>query len=146
MLLNKSLEKDEEFRWCAASNCGNGLLNEDSFTNFITCNKCGTNTCIKHRIVWHEGMTCDEYDDLLEKKEKESVVEEDEAKSAAVLKQMKCPSCTVPLEKVADVIILYVDVARSSAGCVWHRIQKSENSVIANTSQAVNIIGTIQKH
>jgi hypothetical protein len=28
----------------------------------VTCHHCGTKQCFLHRIPWHEGLTCEEWD------------------------------------------------------------------------------------
>lgn len=57
------LEQMTEFVWCAHE-CGSGQLHdvEGSSNPAVTCIKCKQRTCFKHRTMWHEDMSCDEYD------------------------------------------------------------------------------------
>jgi hypothetical protein len=31
--------------------------------NIVTCYHCGTKQCFRHQIAWHEGLTCDQWDE-----------------------------------------------------------------------------------
>jgi len=60
--LDRSLEQNPEFIWCAHG-CGSGQLNEGgSMNNTVQCIHCQKLTCFTHRCPWHDGMTCEEYD------------------------------------------------------------------------------------
>ena len=56
----------------------------------MRCGKCGRQTCVTHRCVWHEGRTCDDYN------ADERVLEE-MAQLQALNKRLKtvvwCPWC-----------------------------------------------------
>lgn len=59
---NRALEHNSEFIWCAHG-CGSGQLNEGgSMNRTVKCVNCQKLTCFKHRIPWHEDLTCEEYD------------------------------------------------------------------------------------
>ncbi|CAF0997716.1 unnamed protein product [Rotaria sordida] len=60
--LNRALEQNSEFVWCAYG-CGSGQLNEGAtMNNTIQCVNCHLLTCFTHKCPWHDGMTCEEYD------------------------------------------------------------------------------------
>jgi hypothetical protein len=60
--LDKALENNPEFIWCAHG-CGSGQLNEGATMNkTVQCVNCHKLTCFTHRCPWHDGMTCEEYD------------------------------------------------------------------------------------
>jgi E3 ubiquitin-protein ligase RNF14 len=60
--LDRSLENNPEFIWCAHG-CGSGQLNEGAtMNNTVECINCHKLTCFTHRSPWHEGLTCKEYD------------------------------------------------------------------------------------
>jgi ribosomal protein S27AE len=49
----------ENWRWCPG--CNSGALYTSEF-DMITCGKCDVKACFKHRMRWHEGLTCYQYD------------------------------------------------------------------------------------
>ncbi|KAL8377881.1 hypothetical protein RB595_008526 [Gaeumannomyces hyphopodioides] len=59
---------DPDFRWCPAG-CGSGQVcggeGEGEGRSKTTCLRCGADFCAVHDAVWHEGVTCAEYDRLL---------------------------------------------------------------------------------
>lgn len=68
LVLQHTLQADEAWRWCLAPNCDGGQLHAPktrSQTRSLTviCNKCGAKSCYFHRVPWHNGLTCEEYDD-----------------------------------------------------------------------------------
>jgi hypothetical protein len=59
--LDRSLEENPEFIWCAHG-CGSGQLNEGAtMNNTVQCVNCHRLTCFIHKCPWHDGMTCEEY-------------------------------------------------------------------------------------
>ncbi|GAQ87818.1 hypothetical protein KFL_003790060 [Klebsormidium nitens] len=62
-LFERALETDPNFRWCPHNGCGNGQLIDDADeSTFWSCVTCNSRVCTRHRVVFHEGMTCAEYD------------------------------------------------------------------------------------
>lgn len=61
------LEEDAEFVPCVREDCGYGQLHAGGLEDpIVVCGSCGTRTCFIHRdTVWHEGLTCEEYDQLV---------------------------------------------------------------------------------
>ena len=60
-----ALSSVPEFRWCLAG-CGSGQIHDDEATNNIMeCANCHARQCYTHNVPWHNGMTCDEYDQFL---------------------------------------------------------------------------------
>lgn len=60
-------ERKTEFIWCAHEGCGSGqfhILGQNT-PSVVTCVLCKQQTCAVHRIKWHKGMTCNEYDQQL---------------------------------------------------------------------------------
>jgi len=59
-VLQRQLEKMDEFIWCAHG-CGMGQLNEgQDENNIVQCVKCHKKTCFTHKAKWHAGMTCNQ--------------------------------------------------------------------------------------
>lgn len=57
------LEQMPEFIWCSNPQCGAGQLNyggEDN--NIVACIRCHQKTCFTHKVPWHSGLTCAQYD------------------------------------------------------------------------------------
>ena len=45
-----------------ASNCGSGQIHEGGIDQpIVSCVACGHQTCFVHRVSWHAGITCDEW-------------------------------------------------------------------------------------
>lgn len=80
------LEKLPDFIWCA-HNCGSGQLNDGGDDNVVvTCCGCRKKTCFRHKVPFHSGLTCEQFD---EKQKNENVASE-------TLKQQSskpCPKC-----------------------------------------------------
>jgi hypothetical protein len=90
--LNKCLQGMPDFRWCAKPGCGYGGLAsaEDSF---YTCDKCRGRTCYRHRVPWHTGVSCDDYDATAR-------ASEENATSSFLKSETKaCPRCSAPSTK-----------------------------------------------
>lgn len=62
-MLQTFLSKDPNFRWCLSPLCETGQLYQQPPRNSKTsCEECNFEMCFKHQMPWHEGLTCDEYD------------------------------------------------------------------------------------
>ncbi|TVY92730.1 hypothetical protein LAWI1_G004020 [Lachnellula willkommii] len=46
---------------CLGRNCDKGQSHTDP-NPLMVCNSCGFKTCTAHKLPWHEGQTCDEFD------------------------------------------------------------------------------------
>jgi hypothetical protein len=91
--LDRSLENNPEFIWCAHG-CGSGQLNEGATMNkTVQCVNCHRLTCFTHKCPWHDGMTCEEYDMSLTN----GVLHADHHWINEHTK--KCPQCDYNIEK-----------------------------------------------
>ena len=59
------LKQNPEFIWCAHPGCESGQLQDMSISARckVICIKCQKATCSFHRMIWHTGLTCEQYDD-----------------------------------------------------------------------------------
>jgi hypothetical protein len=82
--------------WCLEPKCGSGQFHNAPRNCFeFSCHKCKGKHCTRHRVKWHEGMTCHEYD-----KQNKAKVKQDKASEATVKEISKqCPECNRPVHK-----------------------------------------------
>ncbi|KAL3473969.1 hypothetical protein BJX99DRAFT_232452 [Aspergillus californicus] len=59
----RTLASDPNFIWCSNPRCDDGQTRASGAkTPIMICTHCGTRTCFTHQRPWHEGMTCEEFD------------------------------------------------------------------------------------
>ncbi|TVY46806.1 E3 ubiquitin-protein ligase [Lachnellula occidentalis] len=76
---------------CLGRNCNKGQSHTDA-NPLMVCNSCGFQTCTAHKLPWHAGQTCDEFDmdeSQLERLEREEAT----AKLLAKEQSKICPGC-----------------------------------------------------
>jgi hypothetical protein len=61
----KALESHPRWVWCLSPTCSAGQIfpHATKQSPKVTCVECGAQSCFLHRIPWHEGFQCGEYDD-----------------------------------------------------------------------------------
>ena len=94
------LEAMPNFRRCAAPGCRSGQLHEAGDEQpIMNCGSCGFRTCFHHRVAWHEGKTCEEYDRErnMDAKTKMRVEREEKQLRKTV---RSCPGCNVEILKL----------------------------------------------
>jgi hypothetical protein len=90
---HQQLEKMDEFIWCANPKCNAGQLNAGGRWNYIvTCFACHQKTCFTHRVQWHDGRTCEEYDLKI-------ALDDVLSRRWIVEHSKKCPKCPFQIEK-----------------------------------------------
>lgn len=63
----ESLQNEPGFRWCPYQGCPGGQIQVYGDAEpKVTCNHCRQPYCFIHRIRWHGGLTCSQYDDMTE--------------------------------------------------------------------------------
>ncbi|KAK3312502.1 hypothetical protein B0H66DRAFT_486444 [Apodospora peruviana] len=101
LAVRQVLEAFENFVWCSSPDCGNGQLHEGGLAlPIVRCTSCGDRTCFLHRVAWHTGLSCDEW----EIRKRPDALDSDEtarkASEETIRRTMKpCPSCKVSIEK-----------------------------------------------
>lgn len=62
--MRTTVSSDPNFIWCSNPRCGAGQVHATGAeAPIVICQSCGTKTCFRHQQRWHEGLTCDEFDD-----------------------------------------------------------------------------------
>ncbi|TIA23431.1 hypothetical protein D6C80_00615 [Aureobasidium pullulans] len=148
-----AISVDPEFRYCMSTTCKSDQchpagIDEPTFC----CRECGHNHCVSCEANWHEGLTCAQYQDTLQRAQEE---EESQQEVAKISKP--CPKCRVPIQKnngcdhmtcsrcaynfcwicSAD----YIPVLRSGShhhnvGCRWYRPDPFARPVTAPAAPA----------
>jgi len=77
-------QQENNIRYCANPKCQTPF-EIDPKDSFFRCVECNTKTCIRHRVIFHDGMSCDDYDRSTILKNHQKV--------------KKCPRCLQLLEK-----------------------------------------------
>lgn len=81
----------QELRWCAHPDCGSGQEVEGGYANsFFSCFACTRKTCFHHRVAWHSGLTCQEYDEW------KSSTEHNATANFFAQNVKQCPRCSSP--------------------------------------------------
>ncbi|KAI0433213.1 hypothetical protein F5Y09DRAFT_338817 [Xylaria sp. FL1042] len=105
------IEGDPDFAWCAHG-CGSGQLREGG-ENVMMCNYCHRSTCLVHRLPWHIGLTCQEFDAKLLQEEPGMIerlrllddsLQPGAREESASIRLMigitkRCPGCGVHIQK-----------------------------------------------
>ena len=93
------VEAMPNYRPCLGSDCTSGQVCElEDAAPIIKCQDCGHRSCFTHRVPWHTGMTCAEYDILAETTlETQRRIEQEEKETKRIVRS--CPSCRVGIKK-----------------------------------------------
>ncbi|KAI4212086.1 MAG: hypothetical protein LQ351_005116 [Letrouitia transgressa] len=60
-----TIERCAHFVWCPHTGCSGGQIHEaGDAAPIVTCAACFRRFCYTHRVVWHTGVTCTQYDAL----------------------------------------------------------------------------------
>lgn len=75
----EAMEDDPLFRWCPRAGCGAGQIQERGDAEpKATCIRCFQPFCFTHRVLWHSGLTCGQFDERPELAEQMRVAEQEE--------------------------------------------------------------------
>ncbi|KAI0512887.1 hypothetical protein F5B22DRAFT_637481 [Xylaria bambusicola] len=118
--LTSLLDGDQSFVWCSRG-CGSGQWHPAGVDEpILTCHHCHQQTCVVHRLPWHTGLTCGQFDAALWAQEESGHgaqeqlsaeqrphalllqrAREDEASRDVVRRTSKqCPSCHFDIAKI----------------------------------------------
>ncbi|CAJ0643217.1 197_t:CDS:2 [Entrophospora sp. SA101] len=93
LALRKALQQMSDIRWCKNPKCGSAQSHIGSDSEpILTCGDCGTKSCFTHDSLWHEGLTCQQYDEVEKAR--------NEATHTYLEQHTKpCPKCGVRISK-----------------------------------------------
>jgi hypothetical protein len=87
------------FTNCLGPSCGSGQIHETGDDQpIMTCDKCHFKTCFTHKMPWHSGQTCADYD--AEQKERTEQEGACEKLIAETTKKCPNPECGHGIEKI----------------------------------------------
>ncbi|KAK5081735.1 hypothetical protein LTR05_007869 [Lithohypha guttulata] len=87
-------EAATNFVWCPNPKCNHGQLHNPSKKAYGHCRKCRTKICVEHRVRWHAGLSCLEYD---ETQDLDQTVQKNILEIKRTTKP--CPYCKVRVKK-----------------------------------------------
>ncbi|QRV87120.1 RING finger protein [Ceratobasidium sp. AG-Ba] len=65
--VRQTLNTERNMFWCRAPGCSSGQIHvEGAACPVVICQACTAQSCFKHDMIWHEGMTCKEFDRALQ--------------------------------------------------------------------------------
>ena len=65
-VLNDAIALQSDWFGCPGAGCGSGQIHEASDgAPIVTCVKCHGKYCFRHRVPWHQTLSCEEYDRFL---------------------------------------------------------------------------------
>lgn len=104
-MTHRLLESSANFRWCAADKCVSGQFYDDKEIEKpggekVCCGLCEGQNCFECRAVWHEGLTCKEYQDPdLRKHRGKRGGDNDVRKAMRKENTKRCPHCGTAVER-----------------------------------------------
>ncbi|PQE05907.1 ring finger domain-containing protein [Rutstroemia sp. NJR-2017a BVV2] len=94
------IRQDPNFTHCLGGKCESGQLHDGGNDQpIMTCNSCGAKTCFKHKLPWHTGLTCTEFDEQ-QRQRLEQEVASVQFMQANNLKQCPNPKSGLRLDKI----------------------------------------------
>lgn len=92
-----AVNQDPNFQECLNPQCSSGQIHAPGNAEpYMRCNACGHKICFVHKRPWHQGQTCEEYD------EQRHIPDDPEAASQSLIDESatRCPQCNVAVTKV----------------------------------------------
>ncbi|KAG8757037.1 hypothetical protein FRC14_002425 [Serendipita sp. 396] len=94
MLARAALGGEENFILCTNPTCDAGQIHTEGVNApIVTCYVCHHKTCFLHQIAWHDGMSCEEWDER--QRARNGTTNDDYIKKYT----KPCPHCSRPIEK-----------------------------------------------
>ncbi|PVG00725.1 hypothetical protein CPB86DRAFT_700498 [Serendipita vermifera] len=110
LLARQALGVDEDFVLCTNAACDAGQIHSQGADEpIVTCYVCQHRTCFIHQVEWHEGYTCEEWDQQQKIRSGIATTPEYLSKFTKL-----CPNCKKPIEKYEGCDAL---TCKPPAGC-----------------------------
>ncbi|KAF7870289.1 hypothetical protein EAF04_004035 [Stromatinia cepivora] len=95
-VLLSCIRSDPNFTNCLGPECGGGQIHEDGDDQpIMTCGTCSFKTCFTHKMPWHTGLTCGQYNSQT----RERLQQEEASQKLMEKATKKCPNCQVRIQK-----------------------------------------------
>lgn len=100
LLLRRTLDKLPNFVWCKNPSCSSGQIHDsDSPCANVKCNACEEESCFKHDVPWHTGLSCSQYDAKMKQTGQAGKTRASENYISKNAKACPNPSCGRMIEK-----------------------------------------------
>ncbi|KAF2432089.1 hypothetical protein EJ08DRAFT_162597 [Tothia fuscella] len=130
-----ALDKIEHFCWCLNVVCNSGQIHLGGAR--FECDACSYRFCISHTVAWHEGETCEQYENRCQMQKLD-----DEACEAWKAEQARmCTECNVVIQKNGGCD--HMTCAHCSASFSWedaagYKTQEFEPPVLEMNNATMN--------
>ncbi|KAK3310615.1 uncharacterized protein B0T15DRAFT_489284 [Chaetomium strumarium] len=89
-VLHKTLRYHNNFYYCLVPGCDSGQVHDTNRPEF-RCVACSARHCVRHNLPWHEGETCEEYDQRNPQRARDEAASKAEIRSST----KPCPECCI---------------------------------------------------
>lgn len=92
-----ALREVPKYRECMAQSCKSGRIHDPAVDgNIFCCSECGFRVCTTHEVPFHDGETCEEYNERTK-----IVWKKQEEQSIQTISRISkpCPNCQVNIQK-----------------------------------------------
>ncbi|KAG8784399.1 hypothetical protein FS842_008646 [Serendipita sp. 407] len=98
LLVQRLLQGEENYVHCIKAGCGAGQVHSgENIFPIVTCHRCGHKSCYRHRVEWHEGYSCKDWDNREERWAREDVLSQEWVQEQT--KRCPNPDCNRPIRK-----------------------------------------------
>src|SRR4051794_25589686 len=94
---------------CSSPTCNSGQIHPDGARNpIMRCTACSFRTCFTHKVPWHNGITCENYDMFHQSQQEQEVASEGYLKKHTKI----CPntSCGLHVQKIDGCDHIYCEI------------------------------------